>query len=215
MRFASILFFFLIACNNKGVKKVITDATPTQKEEVVTAHTNKGRALEEKVQTLNLYYIQWACECANWAPEADRKMAGDTGSLSESTVFVEPAKSSLVLPDTIGYQGDVVQFTGQFYKEKTYYEGYVKGEQEVDEARVFRYTNYKIIKSHHHIMMEELESFKRTDYLKRGSRRIVADLHLASHGFSAQLYIFSRSLQNLKCLHRSNPKDIVRSSSFS
>jgi len=117
--------------------------------------------LEEKVQTLNLYYIQWACECTNWATEADRKLAGDTGSLSELTVFVEPANPSLALPDTIGYQGDVVQFTGQFYKEKTYYEGYIKGEQDVDKARVFRYTKYKIIESHHHIVMEELKGYNK------------------------------------------------------
>lgn len=89
----------------------------------------------------------WACECANWATQDVLAKYQDTGKLSDHCVFVEPANKSLTLPDTLGYSGDIVQFTGQYYVDKGYPNDYVKGEQKVDKAKVFRYTSFKIIKS--------------------------------------------------------------------
>jgi hypothetical protein len=105
--------------------------------------------LDGKVQTEEFHYIMWACECANWATQDVLTQYQDTGKLSEHCVFVEPASKSLILPDTLGYSGDIVQFTGQYYVERGYPNDYVKGEQQVDKAKVFRYTAYKIIKSNY------------------------------------------------------------------
>lgn len=91
----------------------------------------------------------WACECANWTTQEVLAKYQDTGKLSDHCVFVEPANKSLILPDTLGYSGDIVQFTGQYYVEKGYPNDYVKGEQQVDKAKVFRYTSYKILKSNY------------------------------------------------------------------
>lgn len=91
----------------------------------------------------------WACECANWATQDVITRYQDTGELSAHCVFVEPANKSLILPDTLGYSGDIVQFTGQYYIDKGYPNDYVKGEQQVDKAKVFRYTAYKILKSNY------------------------------------------------------------------
>jgi hypothetical protein len=91
----------------------------------------------------------WACECANWATlDVIKKYEDD--SLASHCVFIEPADTSLILPDTLGYSGDIIQFTGQYYVDKGYPNDYVKGEQQVDKAKVFRYTSFKIIKSNHH-----------------------------------------------------------------
>lgn len=105
--------------------------------------------LDSKVQTEEFHYIMWACECANWATQEVITKYQDTGKLSDHCVFIEPADTSLTLPDTLGYNDDIVQFTGQYYINKSYPKGYVKSEQEVDKARVFRYTSYKIIQSNY------------------------------------------------------------------
>ncbi|MEJ8844000.1 hypothetical protein WG954_16525 [Lacibacter sp. H375] len=109
--------------------------------------TQKNK-LDSKVLTEEFHYIMWACECANWATlDAIQKYEGD--SLASHCVFIEPADSSLILSDTLEYTGDIVQFTGQYYVDKGYPDGFVKDEQQVDKAKVFRYTSYKIVKSNY------------------------------------------------------------------
>jgi hypothetical protein len=103
----------------------------------------------------------WACECANWATQDVITKYQDTGKLSDHCVFIEPADTSLILPDTLGYSGDIVQFTGQYYIDKGYPKDYVKGEQQVDKAQVFRYTSFKIIKSNYRqSLADQIDSSK-------------------------------------------------------
>ena len=97
----------------------------------------------------------WACECANWATVEDINKYKDTGKLSEQCYFIEPADKSIILSDTLGYSDDIVQFTGQFYIEKGFPKDYIKGEEVVDKAKVFRYTSYKIIKSNYRDFIEK------------------------------------------------------------
>ena len=106
------------------------------------------KKLEDKFQVIELQYIPWACDCANWATPSDIEKYNDNigDTLSSSSIFVEPADSSVTLPDTIGYINDRIKFTGQFYKEKGYPKGY-KSDQPVDKSRVFRYTKFEILNS--------------------------------------------------------------------
>lgn len=103
--------------------------------------------LEDKEQTVELQYITWACDCANWATTHDlekyKDNIGDT--LASLSIYVEAADSSLRLPVNIGYNGDRVRFTGRFYKEKGFPANY-KSAENPDKARVFRYTQYKVFK---------------------------------------------------------------------
>lgn len=108
---------------------------------------NKG-GLEDQEQTIMLNSIRWACECADWALEEDMKKDIDNDSLAALCIFIEPADKSLTLPDTLGYSGDLIQFTGAFYKEKGYPKDYYS-EQNPDKAKVFRYTAYEVIKSNY------------------------------------------------------------------
>lgn len=119
-----ILLLLLISCTNQSTKSL-----------------NK---LEAKIQTLHLFYVEWACECANWKilDEDLKHVEGDR--LAMNCIFIEPANDNLKLPDTLGYNGDIIEVTGQFYLEKGYPNSYKKTEQTVDKARVFRYSNYKI-----------------------------------------------------------------------
>jgi hypothetical protein len=109
------------------------------------------KKLEDKVQSVRFHYIAWACDCANWATGSDiAKYQDDQGDqLADHSVFMEPANPALTLPDTLGYNGDIILFTGQYYVEKGFPKNY-RSEEPVDKAKVFRYTAYKVIKSNHH-----------------------------------------------------------------
>src|SRR4029079_14638403 len=103
----------------------------------------------DSIQTLELEYISWACQCAKWAIPSDIDKYNDTGNLSEHSIFIEPADNAIDLPDTLGYNGDLIKFTGQFYKEKGYPKNYEKTEESVDKARVFRYKKYQVVRSNY------------------------------------------------------------------
>jgi hypothetical protein len=106
--------------------------------------------LEDSTRTIALQHITFACDCANWATEFDiKKYTNDsTDDIASHAVFIEPADSTLALADTLGYNGDLIRFTGRFYKEKNYPKGY-NTEEPVDKAPVFRYTRYEVLKSNY------------------------------------------------------------------
>ncbi len=108
------------------------------------------QSLETRVQTIELSYIAWACDCANWATSEDINRYADNygDSLAQLCIFVEPGESSLVLPDTIGYNNDLVRFTGSFYEKAGFPKGY-RSEEHADKGRVFRYTKFEVVKSNY------------------------------------------------------------------
>ena len=101
--------------------------------------------MDEKTQTIELSYIAWGCDCANWATLNDIKKYHDSGdTLADLSIFIEPANDSLKLPDSISYNMTVVKFTGQFYKSKGFPKDFTSDEWP-DKSRVFRYTKYEIV----------------------------------------------------------------------
>lgn len=123
-----------------------------------------GKSMNELdgiTQKIELQYVDWVCACANWATLEDIRKANEKdSSLAKKCIFIEPADSTIMLPDTIGYGGDRIIFTGQFYKYKGYPKGYKIYEEPVNKARVFRYTNYKIVKSYHNQVISDRKAEK-------------------------------------------------------
>ena len=118
--------------------------------------------LEREKQTIDLMYVTFACECANWIPtDKVQYLNNPSLDLSDYSIFIEPAYTNLVLPDTLGYNGDIIRFTGQFYLRKGFPKGY-KSVQFPDKAHVFRYTEYKVIKSNHQIIQENLKDLDKS-----------------------------------------------------
>ena len=132
------IIVFAIACTLKQRTQNIKEHIATFKD---------SNYLDPNIQTLELEYIDWSCACANWAVENDIDKYKDTGKLSEHCVFSEPAYSNITLPDTLGYSGDIIKFTGQFYMRKGYPKGYIQNEEHADSAKIFRYNNYSVIRS--------------------------------------------------------------------
>jgi hypothetical protein len=137
---ATISFILFISCKN---------ATISTKSDPNDFYPTYTKSLEDTIQTLDLEYVAWACQCANWTTPSDINKYKDTGKLSDHSIFIEPADSSLVLPDTLAYSGDLIKFTGQFYKEKGYPKNYERTEETVDKARVFRYKKYQVVRSNY------------------------------------------------------------------
>ncbi len=109
-----------------------------------------SKKYETEKQTLELEYIAWACDCANWAKSEDIQKYSDYDQLADSCIYVEPATDAIKLPDSLGFNGDIVQFVGQFYT----YRGYPKFYKSIEwtkKAKVFRYTEYKVIRSNFHL----------------------------------------------------------------
>lgn len=107
--------------------------------------------LEVEVQTIELQYIAWACDCANWASPEDIELFhhNEEDTLAKLCVFVEPAPGVEELPDSISYPRDLVRFTGRFYSGKGFPDSY-HSFQDPAPARVFQYTDFEVLKSHKH-----------------------------------------------------------------
>ena len=116
---------------------------------LLLSSSTHGNKLDNNTQKVEFHYIMWACACANWATLDDINKCQDTGKLSDHCVFLEPADKSLTFSDTFSYSGDIVQFTGRYYIENGFSKDYIKTEEPVEKAKVFRYTAFKIIKSNY------------------------------------------------------------------
>jgi len=118
---------------------------------------NSKNKLEGKTQTVRLRYIAWACACANWHNVDDTTEYKNQDKLAAHCIFIEPADDVATMPDTLGYNGDMIEFTGQYYKNKGYAKGYIKTEEQVDPAKIFRYTHFRVIQSHYSAFKDELK----------------------------------------------------------
>lgn len=115
-----------------------------------------GDNLSKKKQTVRLQYVSWGCECANWAePKYIDKYVDYPDSLAKLCVFIEPADNTKILPnDTVGYNGDLVEFMGSYYVDKRFPTDF-DTKQSVEKAKVFRYEGYKIIRSNREAVIKE------------------------------------------------------------
>lgn len=99
----------------------------------------------EKEQNIELTYIDWACECANWATKSDIEKYQDfEDKLAEKCVYIEPTNDSVEIPDSLIRNNTRILFKGNFYKNKAFPKGF-ESDQNPEKAKVFRYYEYKII----------------------------------------------------------------------
>ena len=138
MRILLIFLIFSCACNSQN-----------EKVGNQTFYLTRTGKLENTFNSIELEYVGFFCQCAQWITPDEYGSFKDTGHLSEHTIFIEPINKSLNLPDTIGYPGDVIRVAGRFYENKGYPKYFPVTEMNVDAARVFRYEKYEILKSNH------------------------------------------------------------------
>jgi hypothetical protein len=135
-------------------EKISDEAAAYQSDPQIFHHPDfiptPNNPLDQRIYTLKIQRIQFSCDCADWATveNARKYNKQHTDDDHDIFMFLEPADKQLRLPDTVGYQGDIVQVTGQFYTKNTYPRGY-DTEESVDKGRVFRYTKFKVLKSNY------------------------------------------------------------------
>lgn len=102
------------------------------------------KSLEDTTRRIQVQYIAFGCECANWL--VLKSMPATKTKTGESEyIFLEPEDDSKAMPDSVSWNLQVIECTGKFYNEEGYPKKYLKSEQSVDKARVFRYSSWKKI----------------------------------------------------------------------
>lgn len=105
--------------------------------------------LSSKTQTIEVVYIHWACDCADFIET--KYFANHPGGeiREEDCIFIEPAQTALKLPEQF-YEKDhfkkKLRLYGQFYLDKGISRSY---EQKTPEkpvpAKVFRYSEFELL----------------------------------------------------------------------
>jgi len=107
-----------------------------------------NNTLESKVQKLELEYIVWGCACANWITPKDYNKYQDS-ALAKHCIFIEPADTTKSFPDSIfQFDKNNIIVIGQFYTKEDFPKGTYETEEQLDKAKVFRYTDLKIVDKH-------------------------------------------------------------------
>lgn len=144
-----VLIFTAISCFNENKKEriVIAKDTISKKSEETFNHfskyytTDSTNTLSGEIKTLELKYIIWGCECANWI----ESYKYDEGNFShKEAFFIEPYSEDLKLPDSFDVRKNRLIVKGQFYNKIDYPKNRLRTEEKLEKARVFKYTEIKI-----------------------------------------------------------------------
>jgi hypothetical protein len=136
----SVILFFGCGLNKRELN------TPTVKNDsikpkVISDSTN---TLTGKIENLELEYMVWGCSCANWITVYDR-IKYDDGELAQHCIFIEPSDKSIELPLHFDPFRHRIKVTGQFYTRPDYPQGTIEMEEPLEKAKVFRYSEIKIV----------------------------------------------------------------------
>ena len=146
--FSLLMFMFFASCNNSKHETEIQLVKLKPEHKPLEFRRGEEMAdpkntLEVKIETLELDYVVFGCACAEWIKKED--LEKDNGRLNiEHYFFLEPANSKLQLPDEFDAFKNRIRVTGKFYKNKDYPKGMIKGEENVERAKVFRYNKIEL-----------------------------------------------------------------------
>ena len=140
-------FLLLSACSGNGerqqvvIEKTDTAAITETRREIAPDTTNP---LTAQTEDLELEYILWGCACANWITPADKNKYQDSG-IAPHCIFIEPDEPSLNIPENFDPVKQRIKIKGHFYLKKGYPKGTIEGEEQMEKAKVFRYTQFTVI----------------------------------------------------------------------
>jgi hypothetical protein len=142
------IFLLLFSCSpnsgtteNETAKRASAPVKMARKKDM----SDPSNTLTGKTETLQLCYIVWGCACANWVTPGDLEKYQDKG-LSKHAIFLEPASPELELPPSFDPSLHMVKVTGQFYVRPDYPKGTEESEEQLNKAKVFRYTKMTVLK---------------------------------------------------------------------
>ncbi len=105
--------------------------------------------LSGEIETIDVYYINQACDCPNFIQVTDLKTPNVDSIDTETQLYITPAEPDLYLTGEY-YLNDhfnyLLRLTGQFYTDKGVPKTYVPNTNEKPEpSRVFLYTDYQLV----------------------------------------------------------------------
>jgi hypothetical protein len=116
--------------------------------------SQQPKQLSHQTEVIHVYPVRWSCDCANFKVINGAAVSADDNQ--GEYIFIEPATDALKIDEDMLYQkryGDQLQLTGQYYLDKGVPDSYERKIPEpipkVDNARVFRYQQYKFVKNDH------------------------------------------------------------------
>lgn len=103
-------------------------------------------------ETIEVSYINWACNCADFIETKFYKHNSNYEVKAEDCIFLEPSNKNHQIPDDYFDKNHFeyyLKLNGQFYKDKGVpdsYEHKTPEEYTTDKAKVFRYDSFELIK---------------------------------------------------------------------
>ena len=142
------VFFVFFSCSanphDAGHKNHSLPVAPVEEQLRKKDISDPTNVLTGKTERLKLRYIVWGCACANWITPSDfTRLKSDH---EDHCIFIEPASKALEIPADFNASRDRILVEGQFYVRPDYPKGTIQGEEQLDKARVFRYTKMRIIR---------------------------------------------------------------------
>lgn len=141
MKYLIVLILVFISCSAPDSKSR-NSFTDLKGKTDLSDSSNK---LSGKIENLELRYIAWGCACANWVKSSELNEYETPEKLKEHCIFIEPEKEELKIPFYFDPMRHQVSLKGQFYIKPDYPKGTPESEEQLDKAKVFRYSEIKII----------------------------------------------------------------------
>jgi len=116
----------------------------------LTNCNDQPKNLSGMTETIEVSYVNWACDCANFIERKFYKYNSYYEAKEEDCIFIEPTNKDRKIPDIYYEKGHFEYFLklkGQFYKDKGVPNSYDRKTPEKPEpARVFRYDSFELVK---------------------------------------------------------------------
>jgi hypothetical protein len=142
------IILLLTSClTNQNKADKVQNSKDTLLRQILEAKdiSDPTNTLNGKTETLELNYIVFGCACANWRIHSNYKK-NEGNKLAEQTIFIEPANNDFELPIYFDSRRHFIKVTGQFYVRPDYPKGTIQREEQLDKARVFRFTKIDVLK---------------------------------------------------------------------
>ena len=117
-------------------------------EEAPITFLNYPNDIEERIDTIEVSYITWACACANWINNEYFEKNPDyiDKDYAKDCFFIEAENEDDMLPEKYHSNRYDIRLIGSFYKDNGISKDYIKPtSQKPEKSRVFRYVKYEII----------------------------------------------------------------------
>lgn len=114
-----------------------------------STYFDQPNELSNKIETIEVGYVNWACDCANFYETKLYSENKDYRLKADDCIFIEPKEKSLKIPenyfDTI-YRNKNLRLKGRFYLDEGISSTYeMKTAEKPKYSRVFQFDSFEII----------------------------------------------------------------------